>query len=82
MKIVIIFFAAAAFLLGIGGATLLRANEVSSFSEGLETLNATESQCLSSSEKNTGKCSKKVDGSGDACVESHWYEHNDCFAQR
>lgn len=55
---------------------------MSSFSEGLETLNATESQCLSSSEKNTGKCSKKVDGSGDACVESHWYEHNDCFAQR
>lgn len=81
MKKVIIFSAVAAFLLGIGGATLLRANEVRTFSVGIETLNATESNCLSSSQKNTGKCAKKVDGTGDVCVESHWYEANNCYTQ-
>ncbi len=81
MKKVIICSAVAAFLLGMGGATLLNANGISTFSVDLGGHGTIGTQCLSSSQKNTGKCSMKVDGSGDVCVKSHWYEHNDCFAQ-
>lgn len=81
MKKFIICSAVAVFLWGIGGVTLLRANEVSTLGVNIGGREPIGTQCLSSSEKNTGKCSKKVDGSGDVCVKSHWYEANDCFAQ-
>lgn len=42
----------------------------------LEVLAA--SECISTSGKNTGKCEAAVNGSGDVCVQSSWYERNNC----
>lgn len=39
------------------------------------------SECISSSDekKNIGHCAALVDGSGDVCVDAHWYEVKNCY---
>ena len=37
--------------------------------------------CLNNPDKNLGLCSKKVDGSGWACVETYALAKKDCYSQ-
>lgn len=36
------------------------------------------SECRSSSDGNQGVCEAEVNGTGDVCVKSHWYQFNNC----
>jgi len=47
--------------------------------DNVEALAGGEASCTSTSGTNTGKCKKRKDGTGDACVESAWYESNNCY---
>lgn len=47
----------------------------------VESLASDESTCLISSDKerNTGTCRRAADASGDVCVDSYWWEGNNCY---
>ena len=62
--------------LGVNGS-----NAGGFLSEDVESLADTETVCYVSSDssENRGICRKAVDGTGDVCVDSRWYESRNCY---
>lgn len=40
----------------------------------------TYTECLGDVGKNQGKCARNADGTGSSCVESHWWQTDDCVS--
>lgn len=46
----------------------------------IEALTMTE--CISASAGNDGKCEAAINGSGDVCVDGHWWQFKDCVSHQ
>lgn len=80
MKKIILFSAVALSIAAVVAAAFAgRVNVHELMPSDVEALAAGESTCLSSSSDNTGVCKQAADATGDYCVQSAWFEHNNCY---
>ena len=73
------FLSAGAALSIVVAATLTFDVNNTFFDIDVEALTAAETRCISSSEENTGRCERAVNGTGDVCVKTLLGWRNNCY---